>query len=97
MNNSHYKYNFKIQPTKEPFHFSIYSNGTNIFFVYPEILNFTSEESLTFRYIMPFPSLAKKPYFVFDSDYLECEDINGLNKCNVPLKHFKGKKVDIII
>ena len=64
MNNSHYKYNFKIQPTKEPFHFSIYSNGTNIFFVYPEILNFTSEESLTIRFIISNPSLAINLKFI---------------------------------
>ena len=92
MNNSHYKYNFKIQPTKEPFHFSIYSNGTNIFFVYPEILNFTSEESLTIRFIISNPSLAINLKFISDSDYLECKDINGLKKCIVPLSHFIGEK-----
>ena len=92
MNNSHYKYNFRIQPFNETFYFSIYNYETFIKIAYPQILNFTYEEFITIKYIMSNPSLTKKLYFISGSDYLECENINGLKKCTVPLKHFKGQK-----
>ena len=92
MNNSHYKYNFRIQPFKEKYDFIVYYYGTNISLIYPEILDFTSEESLTIRYIMSEPSLAINLKLVLDSKYLECNDINGLKKCIVPLSHFIENK-----
>jgi len=92
MNNSHYKYNFRIQPFKERYYFTIIDIGTSINLAYPEILNFTSEELLTIRFIISDPSLVKNLKFVSDSYYLECEDVNGIKKCIVPLAHFAGKK-----
>ena len=92
MNNSHYKYNFRIQPFKEKYYFTIVDIGTSINLAYPEILNFTSEELLTIKFIISDPSLVKNLKFVSDSYYLECEDVNGIKKCIVPLAHFIGKK-----
>ena len=92
INNSHYKYNFRIQPFKQIYYFKINKKGVNISFVYPEILNFTFEQPiLTIRYIMSNPSLAKDLKLIPTSDYLECIDVNGLKKCTVPLKDFIGK------
>ena len=92
MNNSHYKYNFRIQPFKKTYYFDIYDYGTSINLVYPEILNFTSEESLIIELLISDPSLANNLKLVSDSDYLKCEDVNGLKKCIVPLSHILGKQ-----
>ena len=94
LNNLHYKYNFIIQPFNYTYHFTLDSlfYGTSIRATYPAILNFTSEKSLTIRYIMSEPTLAEHIKFVSDSDYLECEDLNGLKKCIVSLLYFLSNK-----
>ena len=94
LNNLHYKYNFIIQPFHYTYHFTLDSlfYGTSIRATYPAILNFTSEKSLTIRYIMSEPTLAEHIKFVSDSDYLECEDLNGLKKCIVSLLYFLSNK-----
>ena len=92
INNSHYKYNFRIQPSKNAYHFIVSDYGTNINLVYPEILNFTSEKLLTIKYITPNPSLIENIKLVSDSDYLYCENLIGLKKCSIPLIHLIENK-----
>ena len=95
MDNSHYKYNFIIQPTEKTYYFELHEiyYGTIINLVYPEILNFTSnEESFTLRYIMPNPISFGDLNLVSNTTNTKCEDINGLKKCNVTLLHFLRQK-----
>ena len=93
MNNSHYKYNFIIQPSNIIYNFTINGFGTSkINLVYPELLNFTSEKSLTIRYIISNPSSVTNIKYFPDSDYLECKDLIGLKKCTLPLMHFVEKE-----
>ena len=96
MDNSYYKYNFRIQPFKQEYLFKINDIGTSIILAYPETLDFAYEESLTIRYIISASSLAKNLKFISDSEYLKCGDINGLKKCIVPLTHFIRHKNFII-
>ena len=92
MNNSHYKYNFIILPSDKTYYLHIYNTGKSFNFVFPEILNFTSEESLTIKYLISDASLTDNIKYISDSDYLKCEYINGLKRCIVPFTHFIRQK-----
>ena len=92
IDNSHYKYNFRNQIFKQEYPLKINDIGASIILAYSEILDFIYEESLTIRYIISAPSLAKNLKFVSDSEYSKCDDINGLKKYIVPLTHFIGYK-----
>ena len=92
-NNIHYKYNFRIQP----YHFSqtikVKNNGTNVLLAYPENIIFDSNNSTVIRYIMTDPSLANDIKLDPNSEsYLECNNINGMKKCEVPESHFTAMK-----
>ena len=91
----HYKYNFRIQPSESPEdEFSIKGNGTNALLTYPEILNYTSDETLIIRYIMNEPSLANGIKLNPNStEILNCKDLNKMKLCYVPLSHFEGQKI----
>ena len=90
--NIHYKYKFRIQPFEEENFVRPAYKRAYINFTYPEILNFTSAESLIIRYIMSDPSLAANPRINIYED-LECVDLDEMKKCLVPLSHFRGKKI----
>ena len=94
LDNIHYKYNFIIQPYENNTKISIKGNGTDIKIVYPNELNFRSiKETLTIRFIMTNPLLAKDIKLINEeSSYLECENLKGIKKCNVPYIHFIGKQ-----
>ena len=92
MSNSHYKYNFIILPSDKTYYFNINNFGANIKLIYPEILDFTSEQSLTISFLTSNPSSIDNLKFVPDSDYLNCEVLNGIKKCIVPFIHFIGQK-----
>ena len=93
MNDLHYKYNFRIQPNSH-YLFQMKSHGTSFNLVYPEILNFKSEELLTIRFIASDLSLTKNIKFASDSKYLECEDLNGFKKCIVTIGDFIAEKTE---
>jgi len=90
--NIHYKYNFRIQPFKINQTVSIQGKGTDIYFLYPEELNFSTEEIFTIRYIMPSPSLSKNITLNPNLPALECVDLNGMKNCFVPIYYFIGEK-----
>ena len=88
----HYKYNFRIQPVINKETISVETNGAFIELVYPEILNFTSEEELNIYYLTP---LTMHSYFIKlnpNSYYLDCENLLGVKKCTVYYNHFEGKE-----
>ncbi len=64
----------------------------NIKFIYPEILNFTSEDTLSITFITSF---AGDRYFFLlnpNSSPLECENLNQMKICRIPASHFVKKK-----
>ena len=94
LDNIHYKYNFRIQPSEniESIFVENYY-GTDIKLTYPEQLDFTNNDSLIIKYIMTNSSLAKNIKLNPDStSYLDCIDFEGLKRCIVPLSHFAGKE-----
>ena len=92
LNNISYKYNFIILPINISDSIKISGNGTEILLTYPSILNYTIEESLIIKYIMPLPNFLNKIRLNPDSTDLNCFDSDKIKMCNVPLSHFKGKK-----
>ena len=92
LNNIHYKYNFILSPIETSDVIKIADFGTEIQLTYPTLLNFTIEESLTIKYIMPLPFLAYNIKLNPDNSPLDCNYVTGFLKCNVPVNHFNGKE-----
>ena len=94
INDTHYKYNFRIQPVENTEIITTVKDlGTLVKFVYPQILNFTSGKLLIIRYLMINPPNSKNIKLNIDSPtYLECTDLSGMKKCKVPINHFKKKE-----
>ena len=87
------KYNFRIQPVKntEEIYYERES-GSFIFYLYPEILNFTQTESLIIEYLIESPNSLNGITFNENSQDLNCETIGkGIKRCIVPKSHFIGK------
>ena len=89
--NKHWKYNFIIQPYYKNDNFNIKGYGEPILFIYPEILDFSNEESLTINFIISDPSLSQNIKLNSESTSLECQNLDGMKKCIVSLAHFRGK------
>ena len=90
INNTHYKYNFRIQPFSISGEIFNQINRIEINLIYPEKLDFSSEDSLIIRYITP--STAKLR-LIQNSSNLDCDsNLNGMIKCNVSHYYFMEKK-----
>ena len=95
INNTNIRYNFRIQPTKnqERIYNSKGDKGTFIYDIYPEILDFTKNDSLYMYYHAKFSSNLKGITFNKDNEDLSCEKRkNNFVRCNVTKNHFDGKK-----
>ena len=92
LNHIHYKYNFRIQPCENYDSIYIDMYGTQVRLTYPEELNFQSEDTIIIRYIMDSPNYANKIKLNPESSDLECEDLNEMKKCIVPITHFDNKE-----
>ena len=89
----HYKYNFIINSVENDEIIYVDNYGIPFGLAYPEILNFTTEYTMTIRYLMNNPFYLESIKLNPDSPYnLDCEDLNNMKKCNVPLTHFKNKE-----
>ena len=96
LDNINIKYNFRIQPvniTKK-----IISDrgekGSLIFFLYPEILDFTKEDVLTVDYVIEDPDYLTGITFNEDAEDLVCETLGKeIKRCKVPKSHFNGKEI----
>ena len=89
------KYNFRIQPVdnKEKIYSDREFTGSFIFWVYPETLDFTKEDSLTIDYFLENPDAVNGMTFNENAKDLECEEVGRrIKRCKVPKSHFKGKK-----
>ena len=93
LENLHYKYIFIIERFKLNDTILIDYDGTNVLLAYPEKLNLISTNSTIIRYIMADPTLATGIKLDNNSESdLECDDLNMMKKCTVPISHFKEKK-----
>ena len=92
INNVNYKYNFFILPIYIFDIIKISDFGAEVHSTYPNMLNYTIEESLIIEYIMPFPNFFKNIRLNPDSPDLDCIDSKEIKTCIVPLSHFQGKE-----
>ena len=61
--------------------------------VYPENLDFSKDESLIIRYIIPQPSLIKNIKIKKDSSNIECYNLNEMKLCKVSFAHFRNEYI----
>ena len=93
LNDIHHKYNFRIQPFKLAKSINLEKVGTSVEFVYPETLNFTSSNLISFNIIMKSPSFLGDIKINLDSSYnLNCNDYINMKKCFVSLKDLRTQK-----
>ena len=88
------KYNFSILPVNnnEPIIFNENALGSFFISVYPDVLDFTSKDSISIEYIAENPEYLNGITLNSDSTDLKCENIKQLKRCIVPKSHFNGKK-----
>ena len=91
LDNLNILYSFKKIETKTSEKVTISENeGTKIISVYPDSLNFTSQDELIIRYHIENPGKLKNIKLNNNStSYLECKDKNNIKECTVPKSHFK--------
>ena len=95
LNEINIKYNFRIQPVNntEMIDSDKTSSGSFINVVYPEVLNFTSQESLTIDYYLEDAKALDGITFNDGSPVLECENIGkSIKRCTVNSTHFIKNK-----
>ena len=93
LDNRNIKYNFRIQPVKNTEKFyACTSFGAMNMWSYPEVLDFTIQDSITIEYWMGNPSCLYGIRLNKDAPDLECENIKGFKRCIVHKSHFKGKE-----
>ena len=90
LDNLNILYSFKKIETKTSEKVIISENeGTKIISVYPDSLNFTSQDELIIRYHIENPGKLKNIKLNNNStSYLECKDKNNIKECTVPKSHF---------
>ena len=93
LDNINIKYNFRIQPVKNTEKFYVCtSSGSLILWSYPEVLDFTKQDSITIEYWMDRPNNLDGIKLNKDAPDLDCENINSFKRCIVHKSHFKGKE-----
>ena len=93
VDNIHWNYNFTFesQIINETIH-SYEPISAYIIHSYPEILDFTEEESLVLYFFTTKANLINHIKLNEDGEDLECQDIEDIKKCIVTRNHFKDKK-----
>ena len=91
-NDTHIKYNFRIQPVKneEKIYYSEKDKGEIIIMLCPEIFDFTKKDPLYIDYVSKKKDYIKGITFNKDKGDLSCKRFkNGLLRCTVPKSHFE--------
>ena len=92
----HYKYNFVVPSFSNYDTVYIKQTGVRFLQVYPEVLNFTSEETISIRYLINSYAYSENKTADItlnpDSSELECKNLTGMIKCIVPRSHFENKE-----
>ena len=91
VNEANILYNFKIAANEEIFTVTVSNEeGAKITSVYPESLDFSSNDKLVLKYNMDTPEKLNDIKLNNDSSSaLECIDKTGVKECTVPKNHFK--------
>ena len=100
LENLHYKYNFRIQPYNLNTYISIYGEGSAIYYVYPEELNFKSNNFIDITFIVQDPKYDSNILFECSSTttykfspYLICDNLDGMIKCKISISHFTRQNI----
>ena len=89
------KYNFRIQPMEKEENFTKISyNESIIMKIFPEVLDFTSQNSYQIELINLDSDLLTGITFNEKKEDLECENERMIKRCTVTKDHFKGLKSD---
>ena len=91
LNNIHWKYNFIIKKLTNIFIFQVFNYGSDVKLIYPNILDFTKNDTLVVRYITQNPSNAERIKINSEASYLGCKNLEGMKLCYVSLAHFRRK------
>ena len=88
------KYNFRIQPVKNQEKIKYKKEQcAYIYWVYPPVLDFTKNDSLTIEYGLANPNSLNGITFNEDVKDLTCQNIGEeVKRCIVPKSHFEGKE-----
>ena len=94
LNDSHYKYNFKIQKLEDNYYIKVYGQGSQVLFTYPHKKNLTLEDFAYFKYIMDSPESTGD--IIISQDGNVQEVLNCINKenakiCSINISYFHGK------
>ena len=99
LNDINIKYNFRIQPVINTAFIKINEDDREFisFLAYPQILNFTNQDSLTITYLGIFMNSdmqIDQAIRFTEADYLKCQIKREISilECIVPKSHFEGKK-----
>ena len=86
------KYNFYILPVKNEEECKINRLGSSVMFTYPQILDFTSKDSITIDYLMENPENSAGIKLNPEGKELDCINGMGTKRCTVNKSHFENKK-----
>ena len=88
-------YNFRIQPAKINDKIEVIQYPySRIFGYFPEVLDFTKEDSINIDFFMEYPNNTNGLTFNENEKDLICNNLNYSKRCTVSKKHFKNKKDD---
>ena len=93
LKNVNIKYNFYILQVKNEEKCKIDGLSSNIMFSYPEILNFTSKDSITIDFLMDdYTQNSKGIKLNPEGKELDCINGRGTKRCTINKSHFENKK-----
>ena len=94
LNEINLKYNFRIQPFQSLENIESKTNvGSQIDWIYPEILDFTKKDTYEILYYIEFPNKLNGFTFNENEGDLDCSKVgDNIKKCSVSKSHFNGKK-----
>ena len=93
LNNISMKYNFRIQPSNNNENFQTKNPGINAYFVYPNLLNYTLNDTSTITYVSDNPQGISGIYFI-KSKFFFCNNIQNqlISICNINRDMFRNQK-----
>ena len=93
--NKNVKYNFRIQPIKQNYTFTIKAcDEYSIIKSFPEVLDFTKKDSYKIEFISVFSNHLTGVTFNEKKEDLKCENKGMIKNCKVTKDHFQGLKTD---
>ena len=93
LDNIHYKFIFRIQPNDLRVYIYSSNNQYSIYLADPEEINYESKNSISIRFFTNAPIYIYNiglfySYSYSDRKYLNCVNLNGIKRCQVPISYF---------